>query len=541
MAMFWTGSKQFVYGAATLAVLVVLTIGLVLYFRDIGLSTVGHTSAEGMYRGGPQRTGVYDVKGPKRGELLWQFTTGGVMGAAPTVVDGVAYVGSHDGFLYAVDSQTGQEKWKFETGRPVISAPAVADGIVYFGSGCIGGGPQGCGDPPDSYYYFYALDLQTGQEKWRFGTSGAVVSSPLFGDGVVYFGSEDQYLYAVDGQTGREKWRFKTEDALWSSPALADGVVYVGTGCDYCGSSENRHLYAVDSQTGQELWRFETGGWVESTPAVADGTVYVGSGDRNVYAVESQTGQEKWRFQTESRVFDSPAVGDGVLYAAGADGNLYALDSQTGGELWKFETGGPMHSGPAIADGVAYVGSNDRYLYAVEAQTGQELWRFQAFRGMRGSPVVGDGVVYFTSEDANLYAVGDPEAVASDDLEETDQPIAGATLQSPPLGTYVTKITTEDGLHYGLVGTWELILAEENRWSQTHLGSFVAEGRYSLTPDQIVATHEKEYTQICSDIGAETGTYKWAFDGQVLTLTTVEDECLDRNKVWTAHPWSKQD
>jgi hypothetical protein len=46
MAMFWTGSKQFVYGAATLAVLVVLTIGLVLYFRDIGLSTVGHGSSQ---------------------------------------------------------------------------------------------------------------------------------------------------------------------------------------------------------------------------------------------------------------------------------------------------------------------------------------------------------------------------------------------------------------------------------------------------------------------------------------------------------------
>ena len=408
VARVWAGSKQFVYSAAMLAVLVLLVVGLVLYFQNIGRSDVGLVSAEAMHKGCPQRTGVYDVKGPKVGELLWRFPTRTEMRASPAVVDGVAYVGSSDRFLYAVDTQTGQEKWRFETGRPVMSTPVVGDGTVYFGSGCVSSDIH-CTDPPGSDSYFYALDLQTGREKWRFDAGGAVASSPLMADGVVYFGSEDQHVYAVDGQTGREKWRFKAEDALWSSPALADGVLYIGAGCNVCGSSENRHLYALDSQTGQEKWRFETGGWVEATPAVADGTVYIGSSDRHVYAVDSQTGQEKWRFRTESRVFDSPAVGDGVPYAASADGNLYALDNQTGQELWRFKTGGPVFSGPAVADGVVYVGSVDRYLYAVEARTGQELWKFQAWRDVRGSPVVGDGVVYFASGDANLYAVGDPQ------------------------------------------------------------------------------------------------------------------------------------
>ena len=38
---------------------------------------------------------------------------------APAVSDGVAYVGSWDGCLYAVDPQTGREKWKFETGGQI--------------------------------------------------------------------------------------------------------------------------------------------------------------------------------------------------------------------------------------------------------------------------------------------------------------------------------------------------------------------------------------------------------------------------------------
>ncbi len=28
----------------------------------------------------------------------------------------MVYVGSQDGYLYAVDTKTGQEKWKFKTG-----------------------------------------------------------------------------------------------------------------------------------------------------------------------------------------------------------------------------------------------------------------------------------------------------------------------------------------------------------------------------------------------------------------------------------------
>ena len=63
-------------------------------------------------------------------------------------------------------------------------------------------------------------------------------SSPGISDDIVYFGSDDGYLYAVDIQTGEEKWKFQaSEFQVWSSPAIADGVVYIGT-------SEG-HLYAV--------------------------------------------------------------------------------------------------------------------------------------------------------------------------------------------------------------------------------------------------------------------------------------------------------
>jgi outer membrane protein assembly factor BamB len=98
-------------------------------------------------------------------------------------------------------------------------------------------------------------------------------------DSTVYAGSWDGYLYAVDAETGDERWRFETGDWVESSPSVADGTVYVG--------SNDRNLYAVDAETGDEQGRFETNDSLSSSPAVAGGIVYVGSDDGLLYAVGS--------------------------------------------------------------------------------------------------------------------------------------------------------------------------------------------------------------------------------------------------------------
>ncbi len=62
-----------------------------------------------MFRGNPQRTGVYnDTATPPRGELLWKFETESDVLSSPTVSEGVVYVGSNDHHLYAINSQPGK-------------------------------------------------------------------------------------------------------------------------------------------------------------------------------------------------------------------------------------------------------------------------------------------------------------------------------------------------------------------------------------------------------------------------------------------------
>ena len=44
------------------------------------------------------------------------------------------FVGSFDGTLYAIDAETGRERWRFETGPPLVASPAVGGGSLVIGT-----------------------------------------------------------------------------------------------------------------------------------------------------------------------------------------------------------------------------------------------------------------------------------------------------------------------------------------------------------------------------------------------------------------------
>ena len=75
-----------------------------------GLS-VGCTSAAAQagFRADPAHTGVQASAAPRTlPRVKWSFPTGDRISASPTFADGVVYVGSDDGQLYAIDAATGR-------------------------------------------------------------------------------------------------------------------------------------------------------------------------------------------------------------------------------------------------------------------------------------------------------------------------------------------------------------------------------------------------------------------------------------------------
>src|SRR5437660_8199157 len=60
-------------------------------------------------------------------QLAWTFATGDAVSASPTVVDGVVYVGSWDGYFYALNAHSGSLIWKFQVDcqNSVIPVPPL--------------------------------------------------------------------------------------------------------------------------------------------------------------------------------------------------------------------------------------------------------------------------------------------------------------------------------------------------------------------------------------------------------------------------------
>jgi len=305
--------------------------------------------------------------------------------SSPAVAEGVVYVGTTNGHLYALNASTGAVKWSRALG--ISSSPTVADGAVYVGSWD---------------QSVYALDASTGAIKWSYLTGGGVVSSPAVANGLVYVGSNDTKVYALRAASGALKWSYQDQAgyAVTTAPAVTNGLVYVGSGSSF---------YALDAGTGALKWSYETGNSVLASPAVANGVVYAGSYDHNVYALNSLTGALKWSYSTGT-VYSSPAVANGLVYVGSMDSfdsNLYALDADTGTLEWSYPVGSDIWSSPAVANGVVYLGADK--VYALEATTGALKWTYRTGGFyIYDSPAVVNGMVYLGSTDHNMYAFGLP-------------------------------------------------------------------------------------------------------------------------------------
>lgn len=324
--------------------------------------------------------------------VAWRASLCGGTTAA-VVRDGRAHVG---GFVF--DARTGELVGGEVHGH--VSAPAVLDGTAYV-----------------STHDLEARDAASGERLWTFETDedAGGLPAPTVVDGTAYVsgGIDDPTLYAVDAAEGTERWRFETGGDVDTPAAVVDGTVYVADG--------SQTLYAVDAAEGTERWRraLDPRVWL-SGPVVADGAVYLGSLEGEVLAFETADGSTRWRRRVEDGQFevrDPVAVADGTVHAASASGTIAALDAATGDVEWHVDADADGLGAPAVADGVVYVGARSSTpLFALDAATGEEQWRFETREdrtgdapsdGIAGAPAVVDGAVYVATLAGDLYALVD--------------------------------------------------------------------------------------------------------------------------------------
>ncbi len=359
----------------------------------------------------------------------WSVQTGGAVWGTASISEGVLYVGSDDGSLYALDARSGSQVWKYVTEGIVRSQPAVSNGLVYFAS-------------DDGF--LYSVNVANGRLAWQADIGNALPrmerealgtkpdplgfdymqSSPVASHGLVYVGSLDGNIYALAADTGQVAWTYTTGAKVRASPLVQDGIVYIG--------SWDKYLYALDAYTGELVWKSLVGGQIQSTAAAGNGLVFTASRKASVVALDLQTGDKKWEFEygPNNWVESSPLLSDGTVYIGSSMYKvIIGLDSRTG-EIRAWNDSPCIHwSTPVISGDRLYIGgewgtnevSTFGGIYGLDLVDGrfasmkQYQWHFPVvsatleaesiFYGVTASPLADQGVLYFGGLDGKIYAV----------------------------------------------------------------------------------------------------------------------------------------
>lgn len=128
------------------------------------------------------------------------------------MVDGSAFVGSHSGRLFNIHIESGETLWTNDDSEDeIFETPAVDKDYVVFSS--FDG-------------FLYALDRETGKKIWSFDTEGLPTSPVIAGDKVVV--TSDGILFLLGLTDGEVIWRYEISDEV-SSPAIINGMIVVGS------------------------------------------------------------------------------------------------------------------------------------------------------------------------------------------------------------------------------------------------------------------------------------------------------------------------
>jgi outer membrane protein assembly factor BamB len=352
------------------------------------------------------------------GTQLWSFETNGTVSSV-AVSDGVAYVGTLQRAVYALDALTGKLLWRhlMDSGQTYYLAPA-GDVVVaangYNGvepSGFIGGVygldaatgkllwnteaqyADGLAVSGDVVYAatpvksnttggLTALSTTTGDVLWTFDfpTSVDVQTGVVASDGMVFTTTTRGEIWALSADSGTVVWH-QADPAITfkSSPQVAGGVLYASTGQD-TQDNGNPSVYAMEAHTGHVLWQHSVGAGFNAFIGTngVDDQIFVAlnhvaaakiKGTSELIALNADTGQQLWQIPMNTLLYEVTPTTGNVVYTGSTNGLLDAWQAGTGNHLWSYRAPGAVNSIVAVNDGIAYFGGSGRRVHAVVARS----------------------------------------------------------------------------------------------------------------------------------------------------------------------------
>jgi len=216
------------------------------------------------------------------------------------------YVVTLEDQLVCLDLESGAARWTFPSSAPPklyywTSSPAMVGDRVYFG------GLDG---------FIYAVEANSGKLAWK-SNLGARISTSIAAQGHdIYLGTADRHLYRLDADSGRVLGELSVEsEPRWRIVSGGDSLlVFLGP----------QILASVDLSLKQVRWLAKASQeWMSARPYLWRDLVLAGGRDELV-AFRASDGARVWSRQISGTV-RGIGVTDAVLYVGTLKGRVFAL------------------------------------------------------------------------------------------------------------------------------------------------------------------------------------------------------------------------
>ena len=361
-----------------------------------------------MYRVDARRSGVQPGPVPQTTPvLIWSRTADAGIGLHPVLADGVLYVGSDDGRLYALDARTGDELWRYDAGFALQGSAAIANGMLFASS------EDGT---------LHAIDLATHSRTWQ---ATGVEDVGLVADGVVYVAGSANRAVGYDAATGTERWSWIAPGAV-QRLTVADGTAYVTV----AGGT----LHAIALADGAARWPAvqtlsnEAGFPLLTPDRIVLSTIQnPGEPVGQILFIDRASGAIVSQFRSPSGLqVSASAIVDGTLYAPTQGDGTYALRVADGTTIWHQPVDGDGFTPAALADGLLVEPVEGPHgIVALRSTDGEPAWSIPWAAEPSVWLVASGGYVFGADANGGIHAFADQAKVGA----------AGPATASVPLGS----------------------------------------------------------------------------------------------------------
>lgn len=255
----------------------------------------------------------------------------------------------------------------------------------------------------------FALDQQTGEQKWTAQLTGALLAPSLIHAGRVISVSNDGMVYAHEVASGAQVWTYNLPNVQFSLRGMAAPVPLDAR--NVLIASSNAYIYALDALSGvpklqrrvavsdgrSDIQRLVD---IDGEPVVAGQFVVTTSYQGQVTVLDLASQQVIWS-EDASSIQRPEVVGNGV-FVAQTDGKIKAFEISSGQPLWENDQLlNRQLSNPVMLGTDLVVGDLDGVLHLIDPRTGQITGRSKTSGEVRNLRVI-DNQLYVSTRKGAL-------------------------------------------------------------------------------------------------------------------------------------------